>query len=191
MRGVYNLNNNKIWQKELTELKIAIVYATVGGTTRECASLLKNELKNHDVTLFEIGKNEPDLEAFDLVVLGFPIIMGKAVKCARNFIKTYAEQLKNSKTAYFICCGFVDCFEEYAEKCIPKELADAAVDISCLGGSLDPTKFRGLNRIVVKAVRDEILGGGDNADERKDMVLPTIMEENIAQFAEKIKNSVI
>ena len=100
-----------------------------------------------------------------------------------------AESLKSVKTAYFICCGFVDCFDEYAEKTIPKCLRESAIEISCLGGSLDPDRFKGLNRFVVKAVRAEILGGGENADERSDMCLPTIMEENISQFADKIRNA--
>ena len=42
---------------------------------------------------------------------------------------------------------------------------------------------------MVKSVRSEILGGGDNGDERKDMSLPTIMDENISQLADKIKRS--
>lgn len=169
-------------------MRIAIVYTTVGGTTRECAELLKRELKNQEVELFEIGKNEPQTEDFDAVVVGFPIIMGRARKNARNYIKKHREVLKNSKSAYFICCGFVDCFDEYAEKCIPRELRESAIDVTCLGGSLDPDRFKGINRFVVKAVRSEILGGGDNGDERKDMTLPTIMEENISQFADKIRN---
>ena len=168
-------------------MKIAIIYTTVGGTTRECASLLKNELKNQDVELFEIGKNEPEIENYDAVVLGFPIVMGKTAKAAKKYIKINFEKLKAARTAYYICCGFVDCFEEYAERCIPKELRESAIDVTCLGGSLDPSRFKGLNKILVKSVRAEILGGGDNGDERKDMVLPTIMEENISQLADKIK----
>lgn len=173
------------------KLKIAIVYATVGGTTRECASLLAKELKNHEVQLFEIGKNEPSLSDFDAVVLGFPIIMGKAAKNARNYIKKHRDELKENKTAYYICCGFVDCFDEYAEKCIPEDMRASAIDVTCLGGSLDPSRFKGINRFIVKAVRSEILGGGDNGDDRKDMSLPTIMEENISQLADKIKKAML
>ncbi len=168
-------------------MKIAIIYTTVGGTTKECASLLKRELNNHDVELFEIGKNEPEIRDFDAVVLGFPIMMGRAYKPARKYIKAHREELKKAQSAYYICCGFVDCFEEFAEKCIPAELRDAAIDVTCLGGSLDSSRFKGINKIIVKSVRNEILGGGDNGDERSDMVLPTVMEENIAQLADKIK----
>ena len=170
-------------------MKIAIIYTTVGGTTKECASLLKKELKNQTVELFEMGKELPDFAEFDVVVVGFPIVMGRAHKEARRFLKLRADDFKKTKTAYYICCGFVDCFEEYAEKCIPEELRQCAIDTACLGGSLDPDRFKGFNRFIVKAVRSEILGGGENADERKDMCLPTIMDENISQFADKIRNA--
>ena len=169
-------------------MKIAIVYATKGGTVRDCATLLKKELKNHEVELYEIGEAEPILSEYDLVVIGFPIRMGRAMKNARRYLKAHHEELLRVSAAYFICCAFVDCFEEYAEKCIRDELRERAKAVYCLGGSLDPDRVKGFDRIVVKAVRNEILGGGDNADQRKDMVLPTIMEENISQLADKIKN---
>ncbi len=169
-------------------MKIGIIYATVGGTTRECAIILRDELKNHDVILYDISRETPEIDKLDLAVIGFPIRMGKAIKSMRVFLKNNAEMLKRIDTAYYICCGFVDCFEDYAEKCIPEELRGLAKDISCLGGSLDSSRFKGFDKIVVKAVRSEILGGGDNADERKDMCLPTIMEENIRQFALRLKS---
>ena len=98
-------------------MKIAIIYTTVGGTTKECAELLKAELNNHSVELFEIGVREPVIEDFDAVVLGFPIIMGRAYKPARVYLKNHKNELKNAKCAYYICCGFIDCFEEFSEKC--------------------------------------------------------------------------
>ena len=170
-------------------MKIAIVYSTRGGTTRECAELLAREMKNDKVELFEIGVSEPDYDEYDICVIGFPIRMAKAEKRARQFLKKNAEMLKNRRLAFYICCGFVDCFDEYAEKCVSKELRDSAVAIYCLGGSLDPDRFKGLDRLIVKAVRAEILGGGENADQRDDMSLPTIMEENISQFADALRSS--
>ena len=168
-------------------MKIGIIFATVGGATRECAELLQRELNHHEVELFDIADGLPDLRALDVAVIGFPIRMGKPIKSMRKYLKNNAVELKKIKTAYYICCGFVDCFEDYAEKCIPVDLSACAIDVACLGGSLDPARVKGFDRIVVKAVRNEILGGGDNADQRKDMVLPTVMPENISQLADKIR----
>lgn len=169
-------------------MNIAIVYATKGGTTRECAQLLQRELNNHSVTLLELGHDSIDLDGYDFVAVGFPVIMGKPIRAARNFLKNGREALLNTHTGYFMLCGFVDCFDEYAEALIPKELRERAASVSCFGGSLDPSRFKGIDRMIVKAVRSDILGGGDNADQRKDMSLPTIMEPNIVQFANIIKN---
>ena len=169
-------------------MKIAIVYTTTGGTTRECASLLQKELERHEVTVADMNENI-DIADFDVVVVGFPVRMGKAAKRARRFFKENRDALKDKTVGYFMCCGFVDCFDEYREKTIPKDLGDAAFEIACFGGSLEPSRFRGFDKIVVKAVRAEILGGGENGEARADMSLPTIMDENIAQFADRIKKS--
>ena len=171
-------------------MKIGIIYATKGGTTRECAALLAKQFSRHDVTLLEIGKDEIDLDAFEFVVVGFPIRMAKAQRNARKFLKENADKLKAMKSAYFVCCGLVDCFEEYAQKSLPAELYEGAVEIACFGGSLDYTRFKGFDRFLVKTIRNEILGGGDNADQRSDMTLPTIFEANISQFADSVKQRV-
>ena len=171
-------------------MKIGIIYATKGGTTRECARLLSKYFSHHDVTLLEIGKDEIDIDEFELALVGFPIRMARAQRNARKFLKMNADKLKEMKAAYFICCGLVDCFDEYAEKSIPKELYEGALAISCFGGSLDYTRFKGFDRFLVKTIRNEILGGGDNADQRHDMALPTIFEANISQFADSVKQKI-
>ncbi len=169
-------------------MKIAIIYTTKGGTTRECAELLKRELSAHDVSVFDMNES-PALYDYDLVVIGFPIRMAKPSKTARKYIKENKALLLNARVAYFMCCGFIDCAEEYAEKILTRELRERAISIACLGGSLDPTRFKGFDKMIVKYVRSEILGGGDNGDERMDMTLPTILDENIAQLADLIKHT--
>ena len=168
-------------------MKIGIIYATRGGTTRECAALLAKHFSRHDVSLLEIGKDEIDLDTFELVVVGFPIRMAKAQRNARKFLKANLDKLKLMNTAYFLCCGLVDYFDEYAENTIPAVLYNSALDIACFGGSLDYTRFQGFDRWLVKTMRNEILGGGDNADQRSDMSLPTIFEANISQLADAVK----
>ena len=169
-------------------LKIAIIYTTTGGTTRECAELLARELGERDVTVMDMN-TAPSLTKFDTVVIGFPIRMGRAAKVARKYMKDNLSALREKRVAYYMCCGFIDCAEEYAEKVLPKPLAESALTVTCLGGSLDPKRFRGIDKMIVKAVRNEILGGGENGEQRDDMCLPTILDENIAQLADAIKTS--
>ena len=168
-------------------MKIAIIYTTTGGTTRECGELLMRELTGQEVTLIHMDSPH-NISDYDAVIIGFPIRMAKPCREARKYLKTNAASLAEKKTAYYMCCGFIDCAEEYAEKALPKVLRESAVTVTCLGGSLDPSRFRGWDKFIVRSVRSEILGGGENGEQRDDMTLPTILDENIAQLADLIKN---
>lgn len=168
-------------------MKIGIIYTTKGGTTKECANLLGRELNGHEVTVLDMH-DATTLDGYDIIVIGFPIRMAKPSKAARKFINEHKDELAGHKVAYYMCCGFIDCADEYAEKMLPAELKEKAIAITCLGGSLDPARFKGLDKLIVKSVRAEILGGGNNGDGRDDMSLPTILDENIAQLATHIKN---
>ena len=171
------------------KVKIAIIYTTTGGTTRECGELLMRELSGHDVRLIDMDTSH-NVRDYDVAIIGFPIRMGKPAKRARRYIKEHKDELLSVKAAYYMCCGFIDCAEEYAQKALPKDIKAKALDITCLGGSLEPTRFKGLDRFIVKSVRAEILGGGNNGEGRDDMCLPTILDENISQLADLIKNSI-
>ncbi len=184
---IYNIDIISLLEEDV--LKIAIAYASRSGTAAECARLLEKEFKNQEVSLFELGEDKIIFEEYDLIVLGTSIRMGKPLPAFRKFLKENYQDLTKCRVGYYICCGFVDCFDEYVEKSIPQELRDRAVAISCFGGLLDTSRVKGIDKLIVKAVRDDILGGGDNADQRRDMSLPTIFEVNIAQFANQVKES--
>lgn len=169
------------------ELKTAIIYTTKGGTTRECAHLLQRELKGQDVTVLDM-KDAEKIGGYDIVIIGFPIRMARMSKIARKYVKEHKSELMVKKVAYFMCCGFIDCADEYAERILPRELSRRALAVMCLGGSLDPSRFKGLDKLIVRSVRSEILGGGNNGEQRDDMSLPTILDENISQLANIIKN---
>ena len=171
------------------QLKIAIIYTTKGGTTRECAHLLQRELKGQDVTVLDM-KDAAKIDGYDTVVIGFPIRMARMSKAARRYVKEHKGELMAKKVAYFMCCGFIDCADEYAEKILPRELSGRALAVTCLGGSLEPARFKGLDKLIVKSVRSEILGGGNNGEQRDDMSLPTILDENIFQLANVIKRQI-
>ena len=168
-------------------MKIAIIYTTTGGVTRECAELLAKELKGQDVTVADMSEGI-SLEPFDTVVIGFPIRFARPQRSARKYISENAEALKGKRAAYYMCCGFIDCAEEYVRKALPSSLTESALTVTCLGGSFDPARYKGFDKMVIRAIRNEILGGGENGEARKDMVLPTILDENISQLADLIKN---
>ena len=81
-------------------MKIAIVYATVGGTTKECASLLAKELKNQEVELFEIGKNEPVISDFDVRQT---MIRKIVMQNAKQNIFLFEKEKRGKKLLYTLC----------------------------------------------------------------------------------------
>lgn len=170
-------------------MKILIAYATRNGTTRECAEILAGFLKNQDVTLIGIGKGGesiPSIEDYDVVVFGSNVRMAKIDKTLSEYLRKNTDMLLGRHCAYFLCCGFTDCFEDYLYKNIPEELIESAETVSCFGGSLEKSRAKGFDRLIISAVRSEILGGGQNGQQRDDISLPTIMDMNISQFADTI-----
>ncbi len=170
-------------------MKILIAYATRNGTTRECAEILAECLIKHDVTLVQIGNGGepvPSIENYDVVVFGSSVRMAKIDKALAEYLRKNTDMLMGRRCAYFLCCGFTDCFEDYLYKNIPECLIQNAEAVSCFGGSLDKNRAKGFDRMIISAVRSEILGGGQNGQQRDDISLPTIMETNISQFADSI-----
>ncbi len=170
-------------------MKILIAYATRNGTTRECAEMLAECLKNQDVTLARVGHGGeamPSIDGYDVVVFGSSIRMAKIDKSLAEYLRKNTDMLLGRRCAYFLCCGFTDCFEDYLYKNIPESLIESSEAVSCFGGSLDKNRAKGFDRMIISAVRSEILGGGQNGQQRDDISLPTIMETNISQFADTI-----
>ncbi len=168
-------------------MKILIAYASKYGTTEECAKILAEQFKNHEVAVVKIEKVfEPNLREYDVVIFGSNIRMAKIDKTLREYLRANENTLSQMRCAYFLCCGFVDCFDEYVENNIPKLLRDSALNISCFGGSMEVSRAKGLDKFIISAVRSDILGGGQNGQERDDISLPTILSTNIVQMADYI-----
>lgn len=168
-------------------MKILIAYATRHGTTETAARILASHLQNHEVDLRRIPKGfDIDAEAYDVLIFGSCIRMAKVSRELSSYLKKNRRVLEGKRCGYFLCCGFVDCFEDYVRKNIPPSLLESAEEYACFGGSLEVGDAKGIDRFVISAVRSNILGGGANGQERDDVSLPTILDGNIAQFADKI-----
>ncbi|MBE6548343.1 MAG: hypothetical protein E7667_05660 [Ruminococcaceae bacterium] len=170
-------------------MKILIAYATKHGTTEDCAKILASHLRNHEVTVLRVGKGGDDIpcvDDYDIVIFGSHIRMTKIDKALGEYLNNNQEMLISKRCAYFLCCGFIDCFEDYLYKNIPESLIENAEAVACFGGRLDKSRAKGMDRFIISAVRSEILGGGADGRQRDDLSLPTIMEVNISQFADVI-----
>ena len=170
-------------------MKILVIYATKTGTVNKCLDELKKYLPQGDFTFVNIVKEECgyNLSDFDSVVLGSSIRMNKIHKNLCAFISENEKEICKSKHALFLCLGFTELFDEYVTKNFPESVRDSAFAISCFGGEMDISKQKGIDKFLMKIVRNDIMGGGNNGQPREDMTLPTINEGNISQLAEMIK----
>lgn len=171
-------------------MKILAVYTTKTGTAEKCLCELQKYLPQGEFTLENITheKSRHNIEDFDLVLVGSSVRMGKVHKKIKDYITENADKLKKVNYALFLCLGFADLFDEYVNKNFDRDFIDNAKAISCFGGEMDLSKQKGIDKFIVKLVRNDILRGGPNGGEREDMTLPTISDSNISQLAEIVKN---
>ncbi len=171
-------------------MKILIGYYTKSGTTQKCAAMLRDQFHNHEMTLADLSAQQPELQAFDAVLLGAPIRMGHMDKRFRTYVKANADALAGKRLGFFVCCGSSEQYREVMEKDIPAPLLDAAVITESFGGTLDIRSQPNLwNKILVFFMRRSIKSKELDEDlcDSGSLGLPYIMPDHIARFADVIK----
>lgn len=172
-------------------MKILIAYYSRSGTARTCAELLGRELSNHTVELSDLSSEFPNPEVFDAVVIGSSVRMGKLGKSFIKFVSENANTLASKPHGFFVCGADPDLYSEYIRKAISESLIASAFDVSYFGGELRPEKHKGLEKIAVRIMRDSYTDASDTNDSESASALPTISEPTIAQFADKLKKSML
>ena len=165
-------------------MKILIAYASVHGTTANCSRMLAEALATKgDVTMVDINKEPiPEPNGFDAVLLGSSIRFAKISKKLKRYIKEHIDTLNEKKCGVFLCCGIPDEFEAYAKEQTPKGFL-AKLGTVYFGGELKPKQVKGIDKLLVSAMRKEITEH-DFEDGNFKGVLPEILPENIKNFAE-------
>ena len=89
--------------------KVLIAYGTRYGTTQDTSEKLRDILteKEIDVSLINLGNQEPSLSGFDGVLVGTGIKISMWVKSAKKFIKKHKKELTNRNFIFgvFVNCG--------------------------------------------------------------------------------------
>ena len=169
-------------------MRILIAYATKNGVSQRCAELLAEQLPDaFRVTLFRADEKEdlPLPRDFDVVVLGGSIRYGKLSGALRRYLSRHRETLAEKHFAFFVCCGFPDRVDEYAEDNLPKGLVPS-LGVHCFGGELKPEKLKGFDRFVVRSVRKSIVEH-DFEDGHYEGALPEIMPDHIARLVDTLR----
>ena len=168
-------------------MKIAVIYYTKNGVTRECAEKLRDLMvPRHEVTLFDVRTESPSPDGFDVIVLGSCVRMGRFGKELRTCLERNKAAISQKPSAFFICSGFPNNFEEYASTLLPKDIR-FSLGIHNFGGELKADKLRGFDKFIVKMVRNSIKTRDFEENDTNPTSLPEILPGNISLLAEKIK----
>lgn len=168
-------------------MKILIVYASKNGVSKKAAECLASELlASHDVQIYSINDSPPAPNDFDVVVLGGSIRMTKLNKKLKKYLSTHLETISNMPSAFFFCCGIIRDWEDYKATELPSKIK-FSLGVECFGGELKPDKLKGLDKILVKAMRQSILTQDPDLASSSGLELPEFMPENVLALAERIR----
>ena len=163
-------------------MKILIAYTTKTGTAREGAELLASLLTNNEVTVCDLALDSPDPSGFDYVVLGCPVRMAKADKVMRAYLKKWAETIEKIPHALFLCCAVADQFENYLDFIFPKALLESAEHKCYFGGTLDLSRQKGLDKLLVRMMRNAVRESEDS-----DAALPGFLPEHVRLLGDALR----
>ncbi|MCL2436166.1 MAG: flavodoxin domain-containing protein [Lentimicrobiaceae bacterium] len=137
-------------------MKIAIIYASKYGTTEKVAGSIAGKLnKVNEVELFSLKKNpQPDISAFEMVIIGSSIYMGQASKKVKAFCKENESLLLQKKIGLFVCGMHPN--EEEREKelqnAFPEVLLKNSSATHFLGGAYLFEQMNFLERMIIKKI---------------------------------------
>jgi menaquinone-dependent protoporphyrinogen oxidase len=155
-------------------MKTLIIYATKHGSAESCSKLLKSKLTG-EVEIVNIKKDAiPDLSAFDKIIIGGSIYVGKIQKEISSFCSKNLNDLIKKKLGLFICGMNKDSAETELNTAFPQELLNSAVSKECFGGEFKLSHMNMLERFMVKVIS------------KTDKDVSMLSDENISRLAQLI-----
>jgi menaquinone-dependent protoporphyrinogen oxidase len=143
-------------------MKILIAYASKHGSTRQVADVIAASIEpsGHEVEVRPARAIE-DPGAYDAVVLGAPLYMGRWHKDARAFVRRHRTALERLPVAIF-ALGPIDDDPKHwrdSDQQLVKALASLPevdpVDVKLFGGAIEPEELRfPFSRMPAADVRD-------------------------------------
>jgi menaquinone-dependent protoporphyrinogen oxidase len=135
-------------------MKCLVLYCSTHGTTEKAARIISETLEG-DVIVFDLnGKSGiPDLNEFDLIILGGSIHMGAIQKKIQRFLKDNLNVLMHKRISLFLCCiREAEIAKEQFEKAYPHELREHSLHNGLFGGEFIFEKMNFIERIIVNKV---------------------------------------
>jgi len=147
-----------------------IVYGTRWGGTIKVAEKIGEILRGEGylVDIFD-AKKSPQVDPYDLIIVGSGISGGKWTKDAEDFLQRNAARLKVKKAALFVSCGMVEresgqdkAKEDYLVK-VSNKYGLTPIGYGFFGGILDfKAKYNILDRFLVNSSKSRLKKMGVN-----------------------------
>jgi menaquinone-dependent protoporphyrinogen oxidase len=136
-------------------MKKIIIYASKYGCTEKAVKLLKSKIPGEIKTVNLAREKAPDLSAFDTVILGGPIYIGKMHKVLYDYMQQNREVLKKKRLALFVCAGEQDpaASEKQLTSAFPEELYNCAIIREAIGGELHLDKMSFMTKLMLRVVK--------------------------------------
>lgn len=156
------------------------LYSSKYGATKDCAQRIADRLQGaKDLINLDIDGRDVPLSAYDTVVLGCSVYMGKPRKVMRQYAQAHQEALLQKRLGLFMCC--IQDLEKNVlqqfELTYPKALMEHALAMEQLGGVVDFTKLKTFDRFIMNMV------AGDLRKKTNSDVISTVSEERLDHFA--------
>jgi len=137
-------------------MKTAIIYASKHGTTEKVAVAISEKLKEkNEVELFSLEKNpNPNINGFEMVILGSCIYAGMASGKMKEFCKSNESILLQKKTGLFVCGmhNEKEQREKELKEAYSRALHDNSIATGFLGGEFLFEKLNFFERLIVKKI---------------------------------------
>lgn len=149
-------------------MKSIIIYSTRYGSTAKVAELIQKDIDG-DCTLVNImTENVPPLDAFDTVILGGSIYIGKVQKELTAFVGKNLKLLLSKKVGLFLCAGAPKQEERDRELngAFSPELLIHAAAKDILGYAFTFEKMRFFDRLILKKIKGDDVSTSKYFDER-------------------------
>ena len=157
-------------------MKTLIVYGTKSGTTEKCAQKIKAAMASETIDVLDIRKfKDKDLAAYDTVVAGTSVYMGRINSRLKRFLVQNSPALQGKQLHLFVCC-MAQGEEGVAElqKHVPEGLFKHATQVMQLGCEANYERLNPLYRSIMKKIVTE---------QKPQMGLH---EQEIVAFAQKV-----
>lgn len=137
-------------------MKTLIAYASKYGTTRDCATMLAEKF-GADATLLDLKLSpKPDLGAYDQIILGSSMYMGRIHKSVKNLCKNNQDMLLQKCVAFFVCgLSNKDDVLTYLQNQLPGALLKHAAAIKHFGGEIRLENAKFMDKFILEKMQRE------------------------------------